>query len=200
MWTASCATLSLPPVIASSATIPDWRCIHRNIVVPAAAPEIAAAGECSLCLQWPTVVHAHAYVVELLNQNTMTAQRYLHATPEGPLPFVMDLRIDNLQPSAYAANVRCIAPCGCESSSSSWSFAMLGAMPPAVAPAMQLLQPLPTAVIPGALPHVCPPPPSAPPTLPMATVPASDSLLLPPIPEESLEASGIAGEEILTLD
>lgn len=189
-------------VLASNATIPDWRCIHRNIVVPAAAPEVLVVGECSLCIQWPTVVHAHAYVVEILNQTTMTAQRYLHAMPEGPPPFVMDLRVDNLQPSAYAANVRCIAPCGCESNSSSWSFAMLGAMPPAVAPAMPpaVLPAVLPALIPGVLPHVCPPPPSAPPALSMTTVPAPDSLSLPPIPEESLEASGVAGDEILTLD
>merc|ERR1711988_601669 len=110
----------------------------------------------SLCIQWPTVVHAHAYVVEILNQTNMTAQRYLHAMPEGPLPFVMDLRVDNLQPSAYAANVKCIAPCGCESTCSSWSFAVLGPMHPPMAPAMQLLQTAPQPIVPAVLPSVAP--------------------------------------------
>lgn len=196
------------PLMTGGAT---WRCAHRNIVVPPAAPEMLAIGEnfCSLCIQWPTIVHATAYVVELTNQNNLTSQRYLHPMPDGVLPFVMDLRVDNMQPGSYAANVRCIAPCGCESTCSPWSFGAVGTLVPPAAPALHLLQPatapsIVPAVIPsvapqGVVPHACPPPPNAPPTLPVtATVP--DSSGLPPIPEESLEAAGVGSDEILTLD
>merc|ERR1712232_443620 len=106
----------------------SWRCTHGNIVVPAAIPEMAIVGEagCSVRLQWPTVVHASAYVVELIDQGTMASQRYLHVSPGGVLPTVTDVQVDGLQPSVYAASVRCVAPCGCESACSPWSFSRLG--------------------------------------------------------------------------
>merc|ERR550537_508588 len=87
---APCATAH---VITSTPPASAWRCVHGGIVVPPAAPEILASDNgCGLCIQWPTVVHATAYAVEILNQKTMTAQRYLHAAPAGTLPFVMDFR------------------------------------------------------------------------------------------------------------
>lgn len=186
-------------VIPSAYSAPTWRCSHGNIVVPAAAPETLAAGEnaCGLCVRWPTVVHAQAYAVEILNQNTMVSQRYLHAMPEGSLPFVMDMWMHNLQPGAYAACVRCIAPCGCESTCSPWSCAQLGLAAPmasAPAPAMLLLPPNP----PSHIPQTCPPPPSAPPSLPLTKIPGASTL--PTISEESLGAAGLAEDEILTLD
>jgi hypothetical protein len=201
-----------PPVIP--VIIPDWRCrcAHRNIVVPAMAPEMLVSCEnrCSLLLQWPTVVHATSYVVELLNRNSMDTQRYLRAPPEGVLPCIMDLQVDNLQPGSYAACVRCIAPCGCESACSPWSSGVVGQVVPPqvvvhVAPAPPRAAAPVHLVLPGVAQHVCPPPPTAPPTLPLAGTMSAATMpvALPPIAEESFELgldTGINGDEVLTLD
>jgi len=196
----ACSSLHMPdanacctiPIMANTATVPSWRCMHNNIVIPSAEPQMLVAGDasCSVCIQWPTVIHASAYVVELLDQATMIAQRYMRV-PEGPLPALMDLRVEGLQPSAYAACVRCVAPCGCESTSSAWSFLPAGSMP-----SLQGLPPNQPACMPANLlqPHCCPPPPSAPPSLPSAmTMPPTS---LPAIPEESSDVAA----EILCLD
>jgi len=196
-------------MLTRTSASPDWRCIHGNVVIPSACPEILQAGDysCGVCIQWPTVIHASAYVVELLDQVTMVAQRFLHGTPEGVLPSLMNLRVDGLQASAYAASVRCVAPCGCESAASSWSFVsgMVG-----MAPAMNMLPPqapaphhmMPPASMPNAalvLPHACPPPPpSAPPSFPASH--AMPTLPLAPIPEEAAILSENGCEDILTLD
>merc|ERR1711998_768583 len=111
-----------------------------------------------MSVRWPTVVHAQAYSVEILNQNTMASQRYLHAMPEGALPFVMDMWLQNLQPGAYAACVRCIAPCGCESTCSPWSFAQLGCAAPVMSTPAPTVVLLPSSA-PSVLPQTCPPPP-----------------------------------------
>jgi len=197
-------------MLTRTSASPDWRCMHGNVVIPSAAPEILQAGDysCGVCIQWPTVIHASAYVVELLDQTTMVAQRFLHGTPEGVLPSLMNLGVDGLQATAYAACVRCVAPCGCESAASSWSFVSGMA---AMAPAMNMLQPQapaphhmmqPAASMPNAsvvLPHACPPPPpSAPPSFPAShTMP---TLPLAPIPEEAAIVSESGCEDILTLD
>jgi len=182
--------------VPSASPSPAWRCIHNNIVIPTAAPEILAAGDncCSVCIQWPTVIHATAYVVELFDQATMASQRFVRGTPAGILPQLVDLRVEGLQNSTYAASVRCVAPCGCETVSSPWSFLALAAVPPPVAPAFPMPPPQVSAA------SLCPPPPSAPPTLPMsATMPAVPPAL-PPIPEETHDIMGTCSDEILTLD
>jgi len=176
----------------------SWRCIHNNIVIPPTAPEILASGDnyCSVCVQWPTVIHATAYVVELFDQGTMASQRFVRGTPAGILPQLVDLRVDGLQTSTCAASVRCVAPCGCESVSSPWSFFALASAPPpaAVAPVFPMPPPHVSAAT------LCPPPPSAPATLPVsATMPAVPPAL-PPILEETHDTMGTCSQEILTLD
>jgi hypothetical protein len=192
-------------LLVGTAPSPDWRCAHGSIVVSPGAPEMQVSRDslCGMCVQWPTVIHASAYVVELFNQGTMLAQRFMRAAPEGAPPALVDLRIDGLQPGPYAACVRSIAPCGCESTPSPWSFLQVGAM--TVMPsggAGLLLPPAPASVAPAAaqcsILHTCPPPPSMPPALPLSTaVPVC--MELPSIPEELNDTPG-CGNEILTLD
>jgi len=193
------------PMITRTSTTPAWRCMHHNIVIPSAAPEMLAAGDngCGVCIQWPTVIHASAYVVELLDQVSMVAQRFMHMTPEGVLPALMNLRVDGLQPSAYATCVRCVAPCGCESSPSPWSF-VSGVLP--MAHPQQMLAPnvphmLPPNVPPAApvlATHSCPPPPSAPPSFP--SINAVPTISLAPIPEDTVISVEACADDILTLD
>jgi len=188
------------PMMTRTTTSPAWRCVHSNIVISSAEPELLATG-CGICVQWPTVVHASAYVVELFDQVTMVAQRFTHVAAECPLPALMSMRIDGLQTSAYAACVRCVAPCGCESVASPWSF-MSGMMP--MAPPVQMPQMLPTNaphMLPQiVVPHSCPPPPSAPPAFPPTA--AAPKMSLTAIPEDSAHSTEICheSEDILTLD
>lgn len=187
-------TAATMPSIPSGTAMPGWRCIHNNIVLSPAAPEMLAASDnfCSVCIQWPTVVHASSYVVELLDQGTMMAQRFLRPMQEGALPALVDLRVDGLQPTAYSSCVRCIAPCGCESAPSAWSFFPLGSLPaPNMASAPQMLAP--TA---PSSPPMCPPPPCAPPSFSFTTTAPTT---LPPIFEETMD-TGNCCEEPLTLD
>lgn len=203
-------------IVPSFGTTPSccsapWRCIHNNIVLPPEAPEMAAATDtcCSACIQWPLVIHASAYVVELLDQGTMIAQQFMRPMPEGVVASLVDLRVDGLQPNnEYFARVRCVAPCGCESAPSPWSFLPAGSIAPSgtVPLAPQILIPnAPMAAV-GAAPQLCPtptnvlqicPPPSAPPSLPLAAT--TSTAALPPIPEEAME-TGPCSDEVLTLD
>jgi len=187
---------------AACPTRPDWRCIHGSIVVSPCAPSMVARSETgySVCLQWPTVIHASAYVVELLDQGTMTSQRFMRCSPEGVLPPLMDLRVDGLQTCSYAACLRCVAPCGCESIPSPWSVLPLVWAPPSgsmpLAPALHMLPPNAPTIAPAFFP-MGPPAPSGPPLF-LSSVPASPAAL-PPIPEDAVAAVGDC-EEILTLD
>lgn len=192
------------PFLTTPSPVADWRCSHGSIVVPAAAPEIMASSEngCSVSIQWPTVVHASSYVVEILDLSTMTTQRFMRGVPECVLPALMDLRVDGLRSSACAACVRCIAPCGCESAPSPWSYATpLQPLAPPLATTL-LLPPPPQASGLGMVPHSCPPPPAAPPSLPMTAVQVP-TVTLPAIPEENgamAEMPSNCSEECLTLD
>lgn len=196
------------PLLASTSSVPGWRCIHNNIVVAPATPEMLIASDscCSACVQWPTVVHASAYVVELVDQSTMMAQRFVRPMPEGILPTLVDLRIEGLQPGAYAACVRSMAPCGCESAPSQWSFLSLGALMPSgpvgLAPTLHMLPPNAPADTVSVVPQMCPPPPSAPPALPLTAT--TTNTTLPPIPEEvfdSIASSSLSsGDDVITLD
>lgn len=190
------------PMVPIAATSPSWRCVHGNIVVPSAEPQMLVASDncCNICIQWPTVIHASSYVVELLDQGTMTAQRFMRV-PEPVLSHLTDLRLEGLQPGSYAACMRCVSLCGCESAPSAWSFlpvaaaVQTGPMPSACAFGDFLVSPPSVpAGLPGATTHFCPPPPVAPPSLPLtATMPTAT---LPAICEEASPA----GEDILCLD
>lgn len=176
---------------------PSWRCCHGNIVVPAEVPAVAVNG-CNVRFQWPTVVHASAYVIELVDQGTMVSQRYSHIAPEGSLPVVMDAQVDVLHSGMYAACIRCVAPCGCESTSSPWSAVVNCVQPSGVHSLnmMPLNAPADMVTV-GVL--ACPPPPTAPPSLPLGAT-AAVLATLPPIPEEAGDIAGHCSDEILTLD
>jgi len=210
------------PMVSVKMSVPSWRCAHGSIVVPPEAPEMAAACDnacCSLCMQWPTVVHASTYVVEVSDQDTMTTHRFSRALPESAVTMLMDLGIDAVRPGTYASRVRCVAPCGCESAPSQWSVLQVSGMRsvmPLAAP-LQLLPTSPACLYPSAGPLLCPPLPSSPPSLPAsfpmmavqttvlpaireeASIALAPTTMLPVIPEEAL-AVMTSCEEPLTLD
>jgi len=194
---------SMPTISRSS--LPDWRCIHGNILLAPAAPEMIAVGEsgCSLCMQWPTVVQASAYTVELLDQCTGGSQRFVRTANVGFVPALTDLQIDGLQAGSYAARVRCVAPCGCESAPSAWATLPLGfvasyRVPPSASAVNVLLPPSAPAPISALLPDLCPPPPKAPPSLPFTSIAATASP--PGCPQEVADNVLSFNDEVLTLD
>eukprot|EP00913_Durusdinium_trenchii_P002564 g2373.t1 len=91
----------------------------------------------ALKIQWPTVVHATAYVVELWEENSQMPERFHRTVPENLREVLVELRVGNLQPAgSYSACVRAVAPCGCESQPSPWTAAPVwypscGYLPPA---------------------------------------------------------------------
>lgn len=199
--------LNMPmiPIVTTSAS---WRCMHGSLIPPTAEPQMLIANDncCNICVQWPTVIHATAYVVELLDQTTMTAQRFMIVS-EGSLNHLTDLRLDGLQHGAFAACVRCVAPCGCESAPSPWSFLPASIAPGPLVPlaASLVLPAVVPAIVPGAAPQLlglCPPPPSAPPCLPGAlptVLPAlTATATLPAIAEDTPVCD--ASDDILCLD
>lgn len=120
-----------PSHIATSsneAPAPGWRCKHGGLVPAPPAPELIPfeEGGCCILIQWPLVVHAKAYSVELFEEGTAAVERFHRTVPDNVIEPLVELRVVNLQPGSYGACVRCIAPCGCESVPSSWSF-----LPPA---------------------------------------------------------------------
>merc|ERR1712187_26098 len=81
-------------------------------------------------VQWPTVCHASAYVVEILEHQSGLSQRFVRVASPDVMASLTELRIDGLQPGAYAACVRCVAPCGCESIPSPWATLHVASSPP----------------------------------------------------------------------
>eukprot|EP00928_Gymnodinium_smaydae_P089944 TRINITY_DN73813_c0_g1_i1.p1 TRINITY_DN73813_c0_g1~~TRINITY_DN73813_c0_g1_i1.p1 ORF type:complete len:714 (-),score=94.06 TRINITY_DN73813_c0_g1_i1:99-2240(-) len=190
---------------------PEWRCPCGNLTPAAAAPEMVPCSEDgrSICIRWPVVIHATAYTVELFEDGTQASERFTRAVPEAMTEALVELRVGNLQPGAYHACVRCIAPCGCESVPSPWSF-MQPTWAPAVPPPMPYGLPPPGA-FPGwkdfellqqplrhdHLAHLAPPPPyrpidaaplgvSAPPAYPAMSISAPATS--PPGVSPSLDA------------
>jgi len=160
---------------------PGWRCQHGKLVPPPCAPELIPCDDGRLELgrstlvQWPTVVHASAYTVELYDETTGVLESFRRAVPEILREFLVELRVSNLQPGSYGACVRCVAACGCESSPSPWSFlppvwmapqasGALGWPMPGIQMPQPTLQPIPQQMplLPPQLP-LMPPSPSQPP-------------------------------------
>jgi len=176
-----------PPGVAPGAPHglnPGWRCPHGSLIPPPAAPELIPfeeAGRSSL-VQWPTVVHATAYTVELFDEATGALERFQRTVPENLTEAIVELRVGNLQPSSYGACVRCVAPCGCESAPSAWSF-----LPPAWAtsrPPLGLGWPPPGVPQPGPvpLPQQHQPAYLQPPSALLSTSPGSLGGMPPPPP------------------
>eukprot|EP00927_Polykrikos_kofoidii_P053925 TRINITY_DN48441_c0_g1_i1.p1 TRINITY_DN48441_c0_g1~~TRINITY_DN48441_c0_g1_i1.p1 ORF type:complete len:812 (-),score=131.48 TRINITY_DN48441_c0_g1_i1:296-2731(-) len=192
--------------------LPEWRCVHGSLVPSAAAPELVPAGDNgrSICIQWPMVIHATAYTVELFEEATSSSERFTRAVPEGMAEALVELRVGNLHPGVYAACIRCVAPCGCESTPSPWSF-----LPPAWLPPTPSAQPpymasswqpstvhpayMPSSPMPVGAPPLPPRPPPAPPTLQAFVQPGgSANLAVAPIaaPDPSAAAMSAASAAI----
>merc|ERR1712061_755994 len=99
---------------------------------------------------------------------------------------LMDLRVDGLQPGTYAACVRCVAPCGCESACSPWAILPLACFPCGVlplAPASHIQAPSAPAPVAALMPNLSPPPPVVPSSLPItlreaaAGIPSSEDTI-----------------------
>lgn len=107
---------------------PDWRAPSGNLIPSPAAPELISleepGGGRGILVQWPTVVHATAYVVELYEENAASLECFHRNVPENLKEVLVELRVGNLQPGgSYSACVKAIAPCGFESQRSPWSVA-----------------------------------------------------------------------------
>jgi len=117
----------------SEATTPGWRCFHGNLIPAPAAPELLAfeeaAGTRTILIQWPCVIHAASYSIDLYDEGTANIERFHRNASEGLQEALAELRVVNLQPGSYGACVRCVAPCGCESVASAWSFLSSSCMP-----------------------------------------------------------------------
>merc|ERR1712176_1464176 len=112
-----------------------------------------------------------------------------------------DLRVDDLQPGTYAACVRCVAPCGCESACSPWAFLPFTGppqcrMPNNVAPASNMRPSMAPASDVVLIPDLCPPP-AHPPSLPMTSVAATAHMRSA---EDGSNAELICTGDALTLD
>jgi len=184
-----------------------WRCVHCSVLPPPASPELVPVEDAvrSVCIQWPTVVHSTAYIVELLEEGSMTAERFARAVPESLTDALVELRVGNLNTGAYAACVRSVGPCGCESGQSGWAF-----LPPAWIPSPSLVpmgwQPVPDMghsdkTLGIHLPPLHPAFLPAPPVPPVLATNPSGNLPPPPASQPPPPASQAAViEEALILD
>lgn len=99
-----------------------WRCVHGSVNPPPSMPELRPADDAgfAILVQWPSVRHATAYVVELRETGSQRVERFIRSVPVQALGSLVELRIGGLRPGGsagqcYVAQVRCVAACGCES-------------------------------------------------------------------------------------
>lgn len=175
------ATLDAAPVCTAAPLPPGggWRCIHGSLVPPPAMPELSSFDEAghTLLIQWPTVVHATAYQLELCQEDG-TVERYtiVAADGSGPEMALAELRIGGLQPGACCACVRCVAPCGCQSAPSPWGVTTSGSAWSTLAQQPPVAPPLPQ--------H----PPEAPVSVLLSTNPVGGAAAPPPPPADAAPA------------
>jgi len=108
-----------------------WRCSHGNVLPAPPVPEIHLADEYgfALSVQWPSVAHATAYVIDLREAGSQNVERFMRSAGMATRGSVVELRVGGLRPNTgpngqrYSAQVRCVAECGCESAPSmpGWS-------------------------------------------------------------------------------
>lgn len=156
-----------PPAYTSS---PGWRTATGLILPAPAAPELRPADNtgCAISVQWPAVLQASAYVVELREAGSPAFERFVRTAPDPGLTAIVELVVGGLRPSAppgrvYMAQVRAVGPDGSESAPS----------PPGWSPPLMPLGP------PGGL--MIPPPPPA----PLGTLPPLGLPPGPPVPTAS---------------
>jgi len=135
--TALVAQSAIPPALhpgdstASMQQHSGWRCSHGNVLPAPPVPEIHLADEYgfALSVQWPSVAHATAYVVDLREAGSQSVERFMRSAGMATRGSIVELRVGGLRPSTgpngqrYSAQVRCVAECGCESAPSmpGWS-------------------------------------------------------------------------------
>lgn len=173
--------VSISVLPAAFGTAPGWRLASGYILPPPEAPELIQIDDANgrgVCIQWPTIVHAVAYTVELLEEGMSIPELFTRTVPEPILEPLVELCVGGLRPGAYSIRIRCVAPCGGESSPSAWSTlppsCTLGPMLPSVA--LHLPQPLLSTNPSAAMPLPASPPPMFPPdvaSLQAAGAPAS---------------------------
>lgn len=101
---------------------PGWRSASGLVVPPPATPELRPADSFgfSVSIQWPAVLQAAAYVVELREAGANNFERFARSAPEAKLGALVELRIGGLRPGpapgrVYLAQVRTIGADGSES-------------------------------------------------------------------------------------
>merc|ERR1711988_481437 len=151
-------------------------------------------------------IHATSYIVELFEYGTNEVQRFVRTVPENLAVPLIDFRVSGLRPSAYASCVRCVAPCGCQSAPSRWSYLPPSGMsPPASLPAAacqispplhvpQAVQQIPETML-GQVSH--PPPPNLP---VLSTAPITTLSALAAVPEETADDAEDGSCDALVLD
>lgn len=122
---------------------PGWRSASGMVVPPPPPPELRAADEygCAVSIQWPAVIQAAAYVVELREAGSTAFERFVRAAPEAKLGTLVELRVGGLRPGpapgrVYCAQVRTVGADGSESAPSNpgWSAPLPSLMSPGDTP------------------------------------------------------------------
>lgn len=118
------------PALPAYLPSPGWRSASGMVVPPPPTPELRPADEhgFAVSIQWPAVVQAAAYVVELREAGSTAFERFVRAAPETTLGTLVELRVGGLRPGAppgrvYVAQVRSVGADGSESAPSppGWS-------------------------------------------------------------------------------
>lgn len=104
-----------------------WRCVHGCVNPPPPVPELHQGDEAgfSVVVRWPSVAQAVAYVVELREAGSPIVERIMRAADAAAPGSLVELRVGGLRPlygQQYAAQVRSVARCGCESCPSEAGF------------------------------------------------------------------------------
>lgn len=104
----------VPPPMPSYPSA-SWRSVTGLVVPPPAAPELRQADEFgfAVSVQWPAVLQAAAYVVELREAGSTAFERFVRSAPEAKLGTVVELRVGGLRPGpppgrVYMAQVRTV--------------------------------------------------------------------------------------------
>merc|ERR1719230_2040254 len=92
------------------------------VVPPPARPALRPADEYgfAVSVQWPAVLQAASYVVELREAGSTALERFVRAAPEAKLGTLVELRVGGLRPGpppgrVYMAQVRTVGADGFES-------------------------------------------------------------------------------------
>lgn len=105
------------------APAPWNNCANDTAIWPPPPPEILAGDEAgfSVVVRWPAVGQASAYVVELRESGSSSAERFVRSAEAASPGSLVELRVGGLRPipgRRYMAQVRAVDHYGCESAPS----------------------------------------------------------------------------------